>query len=124
MPRITVLPNASSCPEGKSFDAKAGTFLCDALLKNGIEIEHRLREILRLFHLPRHHPRGIRLAHAREEGEEDQTRQRPGVLTTRSRLVLARWFCAHDDLLVEIPPLHHQPGPGRSLTIWLFIKKI
>jgi 2Fe-2S ferredoxin len=40
MPHIVVLPHDGLCPQGAAFDAKAGAFLCDALLKHGIEIEH------------------------------------------------------------------------------------
>jgi ferredoxin, 2Fe-2S len=40
LPRITVLPHPALCPKGAHFDARAGTFLCDALLRNGIALEH------------------------------------------------------------------------------------
>jgi 2Fe-2S ferredoxin len=40
MPRITVLPHPAMCPAGASFDAGSGALLCDALLKNGIALEH------------------------------------------------------------------------------------
>ena len=40
MPRIKVLPNEELCPEGTEFDASPGGSLCDAMLKEGIEIEH------------------------------------------------------------------------------------
>jgi ferredoxin, 2Fe-2S len=40
MPRITVQPHPVLCPDGSTFDARNGTFLCDALLRNGIGLEH------------------------------------------------------------------------------------
>lgn len=41
MPKITVLPHAELCPEGKIIeDAPSGRSLCDLLLEHDIEIEH------------------------------------------------------------------------------------
>ena len=40
MTRIRVLPHERLCPAGAEFDAPQGESLCDALLRNGIEIEH------------------------------------------------------------------------------------
>ena len=40
MTRVTVLPHEALCPAGATFDAEPGTSLCDALLGQGIEIEH------------------------------------------------------------------------------------
>ena len=40
MTTITVLPHPELAPAGASFEAPAGTTICDALLDNGIEIEH------------------------------------------------------------------------------------
>lgn len=40
MPRITVHPHAALCPDGAAFETRSGGFLCDALLKNGIALEH------------------------------------------------------------------------------------
>jgi 2Fe-2S ferredoxin len=37
---ITVLPHDTLCPEGATIEAQKGTSICDALLANGIEIEH------------------------------------------------------------------------------------
>ena len=35
-----MLPHDTLAPEGKTIDVAAGTSICDALLANGIEIEH------------------------------------------------------------------------------------
>ena len=40
MTRIVVLPHHELCPEGAVIEAEPGQSLCDALLDNGIEIEH------------------------------------------------------------------------------------
>jgi 2Fe-2S ferredoxin len=38
--RITVLPHAGLCPQGLSFDARQGLRLIDALVAQGLAIEH------------------------------------------------------------------------------------
>lgn len=40
MTQIIVLPHVELCPDGTVIEAGAGTTICDALLENGIEIEH------------------------------------------------------------------------------------
>jgi 2Fe-2S ferredoxin len=40
MPVIRILPHADYCPEGGTVVAPRGTSICEALLDNGIEIEH------------------------------------------------------------------------------------
>ncbi|WP_052097406.1 ISC system 2Fe-2S type ferredoxin [Achromobacter sp. RTa] len=40
MPIITVLPHADLAPEGAVLEASSGTSISEALLANGIEIEH------------------------------------------------------------------------------------
>ncbi|MCB1894060.1 MAG: ISC system 2Fe-2S type ferredoxin [Zoogloeaceae bacterium] len=40
MTRIIVLPHVELCPEGSVIEADPGQTVCDALLANGIEIEH------------------------------------------------------------------------------------
>jgi len=40
MPRIVVLPHEELCPEGEVVEANNGETICDALLRNDIEIEH------------------------------------------------------------------------------------
>jgi ferredoxin, 2Fe-2S len=38
--QVIVLPHWELCPDGAVLDAEPGTSICDALLENGIEIEH------------------------------------------------------------------------------------
>ena len=40
MPTIRILPHPEYCPHGTSIQAPAGTTICEALLDNGIKIEH------------------------------------------------------------------------------------
>ena len=40
MPTIKILPHAEYAPEGKTITAPAGTSICEALLDNGVNIEH------------------------------------------------------------------------------------
>jgi 2Fe-2S ferredoxin len=40
MPVIRILPHAELCPQGDEIDAEPGTSICEALLENGIAIEH------------------------------------------------------------------------------------
>ncbi|VAW60213.1 Ferredoxin, 2Fe-2S [hydrothermal vent metagenome] len=40
MPQIIFLPHETLCPEGAAFDALPGETICDAALRNDIDIEH------------------------------------------------------------------------------------
>ena len=40
MPHIRILPHAELCPLGDEIEAAPGTSVCEALLENGIAIEH------------------------------------------------------------------------------------
>ncbi len=40
MPKVKVLPHGDLCPSGSEFDAEPGISLCDAMLRQGIDIEH------------------------------------------------------------------------------------
>ena len=40
MPQIIFLPHEGLCPEGAVFEAEPGETICDAALRNDIEIEH------------------------------------------------------------------------------------
>lgn len=40
MTQIIVLPHVELCPDGSVLEAAPGTTICDALLENGIDIEH------------------------------------------------------------------------------------
>jgi ferredoxin, 2Fe-2S len=40
MPVIKILPHAELCPQGDQIEAAPGVSICEALLENGIAIEH------------------------------------------------------------------------------------
>lgn len=40
MPVIRILPHPELCPQGDEIEAPAGTSICEALVENGIAIEH------------------------------------------------------------------------------------
>jgi 2Fe-2S ferredoxin len=40
MTRLTILPHDEICPQGAVIEVDPGVSLCDAMLNNGIEIEH------------------------------------------------------------------------------------
>jgi 2Fe-2S ferredoxin len=40
MPTIRILPHVELCPSGATIEASAGATICEALLENGIAIEH------------------------------------------------------------------------------------
>ncbi|VAX11217.1 Ferredoxin, 2Fe-2S [hydrothermal vent metagenome] len=40
MTKLIFLPHEELCPDGAMFDVEPGVTICDAALKNGIEIEH------------------------------------------------------------------------------------
>ncbi len=40
MPKLIFLPHEELCPEGAVFEAEKGISICDAALKNDIDIEH------------------------------------------------------------------------------------
>jgi ferredoxin, 2Fe-2S len=40
VPFIKILPHVELCPQGAQLQVAAGTSLCEALLENGIDIEH------------------------------------------------------------------------------------
>lgn len=40
MPKVIILPHVEICPEGAAIDAEPGESICEAALRNGIEIEH------------------------------------------------------------------------------------
>ena len=40
MPKIKVLPHSEYCPDGREIEARTGESICEALLENGIAIEH------------------------------------------------------------------------------------
>ncbi len=40
MPVIRILPHPEYCPEGREIDVSPGVSICEAMLENGVAIEH------------------------------------------------------------------------------------
>ena len=40
MTRLIILPHDEICPQGAEINVEPGVSICDAMLSNGIEIEH------------------------------------------------------------------------------------
>ena len=101
MPQIIVLPHVELCPEGAVFEAKAGTSICDALLSNGIEIEHACEKSCACTTCHVVVREGFNSLEEAEEKEEDLLDKAWG-LEPNSRLS-CQALVADSDLTVRIP---------------------
>lgn len=101
MPRITIQPHPVLCPEGSSFEARSGSFLCDALLKNGIALEHACEKscACSTCHVIVHE--GFDALDPAGEDEEDQIDRAWGV-APHSRLA-CQVVLRQTDLVLELP---------------------
>ncbi len=101
MPQLIVLPHQELCPEGAAFDVAAGTSVCDALLDNGIEIEHACEKSCACTTCHVVVREGFDSLAEAEEKEEDMLDKAWGLEPT-SRLSCQAKVGA-DDLVIEIP---------------------
>ena len=101
MPRITVLPHAEICPEGAVIEADSGISLCDAMLKNGIEIEHACEKSCACTTCHVHVREGFDSLEESTEDEDDMLDKAWG-LDMESRLS-CQAIVADQDLTIEIP---------------------
>jgi 2Fe-2S ferredoxin len=101
MTKITVLPHDALCPAGIEFDAPDGESLCDALLRNGIAIEHACEKSCACTTCHVVIKQGLDSLDEAEEKEEDMLDMAWG-LTPQSRLSCQAKVRAVD-LVVEIP---------------------
>ncbi len=101
MPLIKILPHPALCPEGKSFEAAAGTILCRAMLDQGIEIEHACELSCACTTCHVIVKQGFESLEDSEEKEEDMLDKAWG-LSAFSRLS-CQIAVADVDLVVEIP---------------------
>ncbi len=101
MPVIKILPHAEYCPDGAEINAPTGTSVCEALLENGINIEHACdmsRACTTCHVIVR---KGFDSMEPSEE-EEDDLLDKAWGLEPQSRLS-CQAIVARDDLTVEIP---------------------
>jgi len=101
MPRITVMPHEEMCPEGKSFEIEPGMSICDALLRNGVDIEHACEKSCACTTCHVHVREGYDSLEEAYEIEEDYLDKAWG-LDPESRLS-CQAIVADEDLVVEIP---------------------
>jgi 2Fe-2S ferredoxin len=101
MTQIIVLPHVELCPEGAVLDATPGTSICDALLTNGIDIEHACEKSCACTTCHVVIREGFEALEAAEEIEEDMLDKAWGLEPT-SRLSCQALVTA-TPLVVEIP---------------------
>ena len=101
MPRVTVLPHAELCPQGKVIDAEPGVSLCDALLANGIQIEHACEKSCACTTCHVILRQGFDALDPSEEKEDDMLDKAWG-LEPNSRLS-CQAIVKSEDLVIEIP---------------------
>lgn len=101
MPRITVMPHEEMCPEGKSFDAEPGMSVCDAMLSNGVDIEHACEKSCACTTCHVHIRQGYASLDEADELEEDYLDKAWG-LDPESRLS-CQAIVADEDIIIEIP---------------------
>ena len=101
MPKITVLPHAELAPEGAELQVPTGTSICEALLENGIEIEHACDMSCACTTCHVIVRQGFDSLNELQEEEEDLLDKAWG-LEPQSRLD-CQAIVAHTDLTVEIP---------------------
>ena len=101
MPIIKILPHAELCPQGAVINAPRGTSICEALLENGVALEHACDMSCACTTCHVIVVEGIRSLNEMEEGEEDLLDRAWG-LAPNSRLG-CQAIVAGADLVVEIP---------------------
>ena len=101
MPIIKVLPHPEYCPTGAEIRAPAGTSVCEALLENGIPIEHACEMSCACTTCHVVVRRGFESLGEIDETEEDLLDRAWG-LEPSSRLS-CQAILARDDVTVEIP---------------------
>jgi 2Fe-2S ferredoxin len=101
MTKITVLPHPELAPAGAEFAAPPGTTICDALLDNGVEIEHACGKVGACTTCHVVVVAGYESLNEIDENEEDLLDRAWG-LQPQSRLSCQARI-AETDLVVEIP---------------------
>jgi len=101
MPTIKILPHPEYCPQGATINAPPGTSICEALLDNGIPIEHACDMSCACTTCHVIVREGFNSLNGMEEAEEDLLDRAWG-LEPDSRLS-CQAIVALQDLTVEIP---------------------
>jgi len=101
MPEIIILPHEEVCPEGAVIKAEPGTSLCNAMLDNGIEIEHACEKSCACTTCHVHVREGFDSLEESSELEDDYLDKAWG-LDMDSRLS-CQALVGEDSLVIEIP---------------------
>jgi 2Fe-2S ferredoxin len=101
MPQLIVLPHEELCPQGAVLQVESGASICDALLANGIEIEHACEKSCACTTCHVILREGFNSLVPAEETEEDLLDKAWGLEPT-SRLS-CQATVGSDDLVIEIP---------------------
>lgn len=101
MPQLIVLPHVELCPEGTVIDARPGISICDALLENGVDIDHACDKACACTTCHVIVREGYNSLPAAEENEDDLLDKAWG-LEPNSRLS-CQAIVQDTDLVVEIP---------------------
>ena len=100
MPKIIVLPHEELCPDGDVIEVEKGTSVCNALLKNDIDIEHACDQVCACTTCHVIIKEGFDTLEPSDENEDDMLDKAWG-LTPESRL--SRQTIVEEDLTIEIP---------------------
>ena len=101
MPVITILPHPEYCPQGDKVEAPRGTSICEALLDNGIPIEHACEMACACTTCHVIVKQGLDSLGEMDEAEEDLLDRAWG-LTPTSRLS-CQAILSDQDVVIEIP---------------------
>jgi len=101
MTQIIVLPHEELCPNGVLLNVTPGISICDALLQNGVDIEHACEKSCACTTCHVIIREGLNSLNPAEELEDDMLDKAWG-LEPNSRLS-CQAIVANTDLVVEIP---------------------
>jgi 2Fe-2S ferredoxin len=101
MPKITIEPHPELSADGVVFEARSGAFLCDALLRNGIALEHACEKACACATCHVIVRQGFDSLAPASEDEEDQLDRAWGA-QAHSRLA-CQVVVRNEDLVLELP---------------------
>ena len=101
MTRLVILPHDEICPHGAVIEAEPGVSLCDAMLNNGIEIEHACEKACACTTCHVYVREGFDSLEEATEDEDDYLDKAWG-LDMDSRLS-CQALVGDEDLTIEIP---------------------
>ncbi|MBU0499147.1 MAG: ISC system 2Fe-2S type ferredoxin [Gammaproteobacteria bacterium] len=101
MPQIIILPHEELCPEGTVVQAEPGEVLIEAILRNGVELEHACEKSCACTTCHVILREGFDSLREAEETEEDLLDKAWG-LEPESRLS-CQAVVGNNDLVIEIP---------------------